>query len=130
MEFRDSLSRLKKKVKHRLTGNKPKPKKTEAIVGEERVDATGSRPVSEPHIIAGGSNDQEGKEYNTDQERGGTDVDVEEVEQTRSHSHSDVGVAEGSGLAEGKDIDVEKVERVYRSPPTTSIPHDGKSDST
>jgi len=129
MKLLNSLSRLKKKAKHRLIGRKRKPNELGADVSGERVESTGSRPASEPHVIAGGSNDQGGKEYNADQERRGADVDVEEVEQTRSHSHSDVEVVDGSGLAGGKDIDAEKVERVYRSPSTTSIPHDGKYDS-
>jgi len=154
MEFRDSFSTLKKKVKHRLGGSKPKSNKTEADVSGERVDSTGSRPGSGPHIVAGGSHDQKGAEPNTDggqafstirlpqldepgsmpthgsandQERRRADVDGGEVERTHSHLRSvDVEVAEGSGPAERKDIDGEKVDPC---PPTASIPHDGKPDS-
>jgi len=158
MDFRDSFSRLKKKVKHRLTGRKPKPNKTGADVGGERVDSTGSRPESEPHVVAGGSHNQGGKEPDAkggqtlstiqlpqpdepssvpgrgsvdDQEKRGADVDGGEVEQAYSHLRSDVEVAEGDGPTEEKDgIDGEKVERVDPSPSTTSILHDGKPNST
>ena len=144
MEFRDSFSKLKKKVKHRLTGNKSKPNKTEADVGEESVDSAGSRPGSGPHVVAGGGQDlstirlpQPGEPGFTpargsvnDQARG-AGVDGREVEQTRSHLHSvDVEVAEGSGPAKGNDIDGKVVEQVDLSPSTTPIPHDGKPDST
>jgi len=53
MEFRDSLSKLKKKVKHRLTGNRPKPNEAGADVGGEGVDSTASRPGPEPHNVSG-----------------------------------------------------------------------------
>ena len=157
MEFRDSFSRLKKKVKHRLTGSKPKPKKTGADVGEERVDLMGSRPGSESRVVVGGGHDQEGKEANLGesqvlskirlqqdepgsvlacgsiggQERREADADGGEAEQTHSHLHLvDVEGAERSGPAEGKDIDREKVGQFDPSSSTTSTPHHGKSDST
>ena len=66
MEFRDSFSRLKKKVKHRLTGNKPKLSETGTDVGGERVDSTSSRPRSEPHFVADGGSGKEGKGLNAD----------------------------------------------------------------
>jgi hypothetical protein len=156
MEFRDSFSRLKKKVKRRL-GSKPKPNKTRADVSGERVDSTGSCPGSELHVVAGGSHDQGGKEpsanggqasptthtpqqdepgsvperrsINND-ERRGADADGGEVEQTHSYLCSvDVEVVEGFAPAEGKDIGGEEVERVHPSPSTTPLPHDGKLDS-
>jgi len=43
------------------------------------------------------------------------------------HPHS---ATEGSEPTERKDIDGEELEQVYPSPSTTSIPHDGKPDST
>ena len=61
MDFRDSFSRLKKKVKHKLTGKKPKPKKAEIDAGGESAGSTSSRPASEARIIVGGSHDQGGK---------------------------------------------------------------------
>jgi len=155
MKFRDSFSKLKKKVKHVLAGSKPKPDKTGADIGGGRVDSTGSLAGAGPHVIAGGSHDQEGDEVNVDggrvistvpqqdepdpapargsvddKERRGADIDRGEVEQTHSYLHSvDVEVAEGSGPAERKDVDGVKVERLYPSPSVTSILHDGKPDS-
>ena len=118
----------------------------------------GSLPGAVPHVITGGGHDQEGKGPNADggqvlstiqlpqpeepgsmlargsvndRERRQTDIDREEVEQTHSHLQSlEVDVAEGSGLAEGKDIDRKKVERLDPSPPTTSILRGDKPDST
>ena len=57
---RDSLSKLKKKLKHLVTSSKRKPDGTGADVGGERVDPTGSlsRPVSESRITVGGGLDQ------------------------------------------------------------------------
>ena len=154
MSFRDSFSRLKKKVKHQLTGRKSKRNETGADVG---VDSTGSLSGAEPHVVAGGSRDKEGEGANVgggqvistarpqqdepgsesgrgsgnDQGRKGADISGREVNETHSHLHSDVEVAEGSGPAEGKDIDGENVERpVYPSPSTALVPHDGKPDST
>ena len=158
MGFRDSFSRLKKKVKHRLTGRKPKPNEARANVGGERVDSTGSRPEPEPHVVAGGSHDQgrqgpdvkggqtlsmillpqpdepgsiPGRGSVDDQERRGADIGGGEVEQVYSHPRSDVEVVEGGGPAEGNDtIDGEKVERVGPSPSATSVLHYGKPNST
>ena len=59
MDFRDSFSRLKKKVKHRMTARKPKPSKTGADIGGERVNMAGLRPGSEPRVVAGDAHDQE-----------------------------------------------------------------------
>ena len=145
----ESFSRLKKKVKHRLAGSAPKQKNTGANVGGESVDSTGSRPTPEPHVVAGGY-DQEGKEPNADggqglpmtqlpqldesgfvsafesvndQERGEADTGEGGVEEPHS-------VTEGSEHTERKDIDGEKLEQVYPSPSTASIPYNGKSDST
>ena len=155
MEFRDSFSKLKKKVKHRLTGSKPKSNSTRADVGGENVESTGSRLESGPRVVAGGGHNQEGKEPSTDggqvlspirlpppdepgpapacgsvndQERRGADIDRREVEQTHSHLHSvDVEVTEGRGPVEGKDNDREKVEQLD---PSSPILQEGKPDST
>ena len=151
MRFRDSFSRLKKKVKHRLTGGGPNPEKTGAGVGGSRLDPTGSRPWSEPHFTAGGGRDQGRSEANADegqvissiqlphpeepssvltpgsandQERREADIDGRGVEQAY------VEVAVGSGPAEGKDIDGEKAERVDPSPPTASTLPGDKPSST
>jgi len=158
MEFRDSFSRLKKKVKHGLTGKKPKPKKTGANGGGESANSTGSRPATRLYTVAGGSHDQGGKEPNAgggqvlsmirlsqsdeqgsmpargsadDQGNRESDVDIEEFERVRSHLHSaDVGFAEGSGPAREKGVDGMKVEQIYPSRSATSTPDDGKPDGT
>ena len=157
MEFRNSFSKLKKKVKHRLTGSRPKPNKTGVDVGGSSLDPTSPHPGSEPYLVVGGCHDQEGSGANVgegqvistvqlsqqdepgivpthgsanDQERRERDVDKREVEETHPYLHSDAEVVEGSGPAGEKDIDGEKVERLDPSPSTTSNPHDGKPDST
>jgi len=153
MEFRNSFSRLKKKVKHKLAGSKSKSTKAGADTGGSGLDPTGSHPGSEPHLVASDGHDQEGSGANTDesairppqpdepssvqapgdandQERKDPDIDGGGVEQTYPDLHPvDIEVAEGSGPAEGKDADGEKVEQLDPSPPTTSIPHDGKPNS-
>ena len=157
MKLRNSLSGLKDKVKQRLKRSKPKSDKTGADVGGSRSDSKGSLPGAEPHVVAGGSHDQEGDGANADggqvhstirlpqqggpgsvpthrsvndQERREADVDEGEVEQAQSRLHSvDVEAVDGGGPAEWKDID-EKADRVYPSPSTTLFSHDWKSDST
>ena len=54
MDMRDSFSKLKKKLKHPLTGRKNKPSGTGVDTGEERLDPAGSLPRSGPHVVAGG----------------------------------------------------------------------------
>jgi hypothetical protein len=54
------LSKLKKKIEHRLAGGKHKPGKTAADAGGERVDATGSLPRPGPHGMGSGSHGQGG----------------------------------------------------------------------
>ena len=158
MKFRNSFSKLKKKVEHRLTRSKTKPNRTGTDAGGESVDSTGSRPGSEPHVVAGSSQDQEGYGANADegqvistirlpqpgepgpapacgsvddQEKSGADVDEGEAERAHSRLHSvDVEVIEGSGPAKGKDTDGEKIKRAGPSPSITSIPHGDKPDST
>ena len=58
-----------------------------------------------------------------DQEKGEADTGEGEVEDPHS-------VTEGSEPTERKDIDGEKLEQVYPSPSTVSIPYIGKPDST
>ena len=157
MEFRDSFSRLKKKVKRRLTGSKQN--KTGSDVCGETVESTGPRAGSDPRVVIGRRPQPRRKRIQrrrrsrpfgdstpstgwarfcartwgggvSDRERRGTDVDRREVEREHSHLHpADVEVAEGGGPAEGKDIDWENVKRVHPSPSTIPILHDRKPDS-
>jgi len=54
---RDSLSRAKKKTKHRLTGSKRKPERTGPDARGERVDPSGSLPQPEPRVAASGGHE-------------------------------------------------------------------------
>jgi hypothetical protein len=96
MDVREPFSKLKKKIKHRLTGKKPKSDRTETDAGEERADATGSLPRPESHVVTGGSH-----------------PDVE-------------GVVRSGPRREGNNAGEEKVERVDPSPSTPSLAHCGK----
>ena len=124
MEFRDSFYKLKKKVKHHLTGSTPKQNKTGADVGGESVDSTLRlpRPGGSGSVGARGTaGDREGNEAG---------IDGGDVEKAHSRPRSvEVEVAEGSGPSERKDIS-EKVKRFDPSLSTTLIPRDGESDST
>ena len=57
---RDSLSRAKKKTKHRLTGSKRKPERTGPDAREGRVDPSGSLPQPEPRVAASGGHEDIG----------------------------------------------------------------------
>ena len=98
MDVRGPFSRLKKKIKHRLTGKKPKSDRTEADAGGERADASGSLLRPESHVVTGGGH-----------------PDVE-------------GVVGSGPRREGNDATEEKVEQVNPSPSTPSLAHDGKPD--
>jgi len=56
----NSLSKLKKGTKHRLTGSKPKPDEPGVGGREERVDASGSLPRQEADVVTGGGCEQGG----------------------------------------------------------------------
>ena len=131
---------------HRLRGGKRKPDRTGVIAGGEEVHEVHSLL---PHVVAG-CNREEGDRANADgRQVRSTDrpphpdesVPVEasrsnqqggEVSQEYSHPHSGVGVelAEGSGpIRERNDGNREKVERVYPSLSTSSIPRSGEPGS-
>ena len=140
------LSKLKKKVKHRLAGSKHGPDRTETDAGGERVGATGSLPQPGPHVVASGDHDQEGGEANAVGEQvlpsnrpsrlsgpepvpeGGSEngkegeADVDGREDSQKHS-----MGSGPGK-EGNGADGGTVEQVYPSPSTPSIPRGGNPD--
>jgi len=148
-DIRDSLSKMKKKFKHRLTGRKRKPDGTGANPGGEGADSTSSLPQPEPHVVAGESHKREGDRDNTagerafstdrsqpdgpesvsvrrsddDQEGGEADADEGEAGHRHSHPRPDVEVMVGSGRSEG-------LEELYPSPSTPSISRAGELDST
>ena len=151
MGIRDSFSRLKKKLKHPMTGRKPKSGRIGTDASGD--DSTGSPSQPGPHVVVGGSHDQKDTGATADRSQGladrfpqldepesvpargsGTDeevvIDGREVSQVHPHPHSDVegGVRSGPS-GEGDNADGEKVERVPSSSPTPPIPHDGEPDS-
>ena len=137
MGIRDSFSRLKKKLKHPLTGIKRKSDKTGADSGGERVDSASSLSQLEPSVVTGGSHAKEDRGANADerqvgstdqppesvqtrgsegdQEGGGVDLDRREASQAHPHPHFDVEVGVGSGPSrKGDGVDGEKVEQVHQ----------------
>jgi len=143
-DIRGSLSKMKKKVKHRLAGRKRKPDEMGAGPGGEGPDSTSSLPQPEPHVEAGEIDDQEEAGVNaagehvpsTDrppqpdgsesvpahgndnaQEGGEENVDGGGASQVHSHSYPDVEVV-GSGHSG-------EPEEVYPSPS-----HGGRLGST
>ena len=72
-DIRGSLSKLKKDIKHRLTGSKRKADKTQAVGRGERDDSSGSLPQPEPHVVAGSGREREGNETNADDESAAVD---------------------------------------------------------
>lgn len=65
-DLRVSLSKLKKGVKHRLTGRKRKADKTETDGRDETADPSGSLPRPEPHVVTGGGYEREGSGSNAE----------------------------------------------------------------
>ena len=63
-DVRESLSKLKKDIKHRLTRSKPKAGKTQTDRHGERVDSSSSLLQPPPHVVAGGDREREGDESN------------------------------------------------------------------
>ena len=147
-DIRGSLSKMKKKFKHRLAGRKHKPDGTGANPGGEGADSTSSLPQSVPHVVAGKSYDREGDRANaagervlsTDlpqpdepesvpvrgsddgQEGGKADVGEGEADQRHSSPNPDVEVAVRSGHSG-------ELEAVYPSP-STLIVRGGVPDGT
>ena len=149
MDIRDSFSRLKKKLKHPLTGNRRGTGRTGVGAGD-RVDPTDSLPLPKPNVA---DRDREGHGANkggqqvrlTDRPpqpdelepeptngngNGQTEREGKGVCQKNSHPNPNVEVAVGNGRGgEGGDDSEEKVGRVYPSPSAPSIPLDGGPDS-
>jgi len=119
-KIRDSFSRVKKKIKHRITGSKRKPAGTGPGARGEGVDPSGSLPRPEPRVEVSGDHDRGGDGANTGGRQAySTDLGSREV---------DIG---------GGGFDVEsaigsrhsgEVERVYPSVSTPPIPSSGKPD--
>jgi len=123
-DIRGSLSKMKNKLKVRLTERKPKPDGTGTSPGGDRTSAAGEQALSpdrplqaeEPESAPayGGDDDQEGEE---------TDVDAGEASQRHLDPRPDVEVVMGSGRSG-------ELKAVFLSPSSPPIPHDEKPDST
>ena len=144
-DIRDSFSRLKKNIKHRLRGKKQKTDRTGVNAAGETVNSSGSLLRPESRIAASGD-DGEGSRISTDkrqvrpggrspqpepmpagrsdhdQQRMETDVDEKEAGQKHPGLDPDVEVATGSGPSR-------EVEQAHPSPSDPSIPPGGKPDS-
>jgi len=145
-DMRDSLSKMKKRVKQRLTGRKRKPDETGANPSGGGADSTTWLPPPDLPVVAGKSRDRRGDGRsaaeeqhfstdrplqsggpesgpvpgsNNDQEGGETSADGGGSSQKYSQPHPDAGI-ERSGEPEG----------VCPSPPVPPISHDGEPDST
>jgi len=115
--MRASFSRLKKKLKHGLTGSKRKPDRTEADAPGSNVDGRQARPTDrapQPESMPTGGSDN-------NKQRRVAGVDEREVSQRSSRLDPDVEIVVGSrrsGEAEG----------VHPPPSTPPIPRGGKPD--
>ena len=150
MDIRDSFSRLKKKIKHPLTGNRQKSGRTAADADGERASSTDLLPQPKSHVVdrdreGDGANESGQQVRSMDQPPQpdepepvsvqGNENDQGEregrgISQKDSHPHPSIEVGVGSGHGgEGNNDSGEKVGRVYPFPSTPSIPHDGEPDS-
>ena len=77
-DLRDSFSKFKKGIKHRL--GRSKRKANEPGVGRrgEEVDSSSSLPRSEPRVTTGGGREREGSESNAENEHVGPSTGVNE----------------------------------------------------
>ena len=77
-DIRESLSKLKKGIKHRLSWSKPKAGKTQTDGHGERIDSSSSLPQPPSHVVAGGDREREGGESNVDDESAGPSAAADE----------------------------------------------------
>ena len=66
-DIQESFSRMKKGIKHRLTGRKRKAEKTETDGRGETADQSGSLPRPEPHVVTGSGRGREGNGSNAEE---------------------------------------------------------------
>ena len=142
MDIRDSLSNLKKKIKHRVSSSKQKMDRTGSEPGEEGTDRTGSFSRLAPHVVMSGGRNvevntdeqqvrstnrllpQDVPAHGSDNDQAGVEgsVDGEEPSERYLDTHSDIEVAVGSGPGqEENEVNKEKVGRIHLSPSTHSI---------
>jgi len=155
MDIRNSFSRLKKKVKH--LGSKQKPGRTGADVDEESANPMNPPQRPGPYVVAGGgggngadadgqqasSTDQPPQPYDQElvpanegeNDKGGGEVDIDgrKFSQVYSRPHSDVEAAVDSEVGsepcrDGYGADGEEGRQFYSCLSTHSIPHSGEPD--
>ena len=83
-DIRESLSKMKKDFKHRLTGKKRKADKSRAG-GRDNVASSGSLP---PQSVTGGDREREGNEPGADDEGVGSSTAADESDWTTAASAS------------------------------------------
>ena len=76
--MRESFSKLKKGIKHRIKGSKRKEDKGQAGGRGERADLSSSLLRSKPHVVANSDREPEGDESGTNDERVGPGVAADE----------------------------------------------------
>jgi len=151
MDIRDSFSRLKKKVKH--LGSKQKPGKTGADVDGGSVDPDSPLLQPEPHVVVddgeGNGADGNGKQTGpadrppqpdepelvstnrseNDQEGAEAGINGRGVSTMYLHLHSDVEVGVGTGPSrDGNGADGEEGGQSHSRSFPPSISHDGEPD--
>ena len=146
-DIRDSFSRLKKSLKHRLRGRKHKPDRTGVNATGERVHSSGSLLRPDSRIAASGEGGGGESRTSTDGQQarsrdrspqpepmpaGGTNNDgqkrkagVDGKEADQKHSGLDPETEATVGSGPGREV-----EPVHPSPSAPSIPSTGKPDST
>ena len=140
-DIRDSFSKMKKDLKHRLKGRKYKPDRTGVNAAGETVDSSDSLLRPDSRILARGD-DGEGSRTSTEGQQvrsrdrspqpepmpaggSGNDGGVDGKETSQRHSGLDPEVEVAVGSGPGREV-----ERAHPSPSTPSIPPTGEPDST
>ena len=67
-DMRGTFSKLKKDIRHRITGKNRKAEKAQADKRGERADVSGSLSQQMPHIVTGSDREQEESESGADSE--------------------------------------------------------------
>jgi len=144
--MRNSFSRMKKDLKHRLKGKKRRPDRTGADVAEERVDSSDSLSRPEPRVAAGG-HDGEGSRISMDARQLRSRVQSPQPEPAPASGSDDDGKRREEEIG-GKEVNEsnfpldpnvesvvdsgssQEVEQIYPSSSAPSIPPTGEPDST
>ena len=116
-DIRDSFSKFKKDIKHRMRGKKQKPDRT-GVNTAETVGSSGS--LLRPDSLIAASGDGGGGS------RGG--LEVGSRDQSPQPEPGPAGDQDRQAQKRETNVDEKEVGQMH-SPPTPSIPSDGKPDS-